>query len=145
MTAPPEVWRGAVCYESPLISKMIRETLDEMGWIYERDRTEHHYTRLMVAITMPSASYVFQYIVKDPIDVIINIYDEKPTHTGISHYVEIKGLTSKNAPRIRKFLGKVADKLPRKPYDFFWQERFRTGILFRDHLVAKREWGRWGI
>ena len=145
MARPPEKWRAAICYDSPIVSRRVRETLDSMGWKYERDRTEHHFSRLMVVITMPQASYVFRYQVKDPVELTIDVYDERPTHTGIAHFIEIKGLNGKNASQARKFLREFASTLPRKPYSFFWKEKIRTGLIYRHHLTARREWSRWGI
>jgi len=145
MAEPPSIWRAAVCYDAPSISRVVRETLDELGWEYERDRSIHSFNRLYVAISMPAVSYVFQFIVSDPVEVIINVYEEKPTHAAELHFLELKGLNRRNAPKIRRFLQKFASGLPKKPYSFHWTERFRTGLLNRHHLNSRKEWGRWGV
>jgi len=145
MAVPPETWRAAVCTDSPNISKAMRRALDGLGWEYERDRSHHNFSKLMFFITMPQMSYVFQFLVRDPIEIVVNCYDERPTHAAEVHYLEIKGLSGKNARKVRELLQRFAEEMGRKPYDFHWKERFRAGILARPHLEARREWSRWGV
>lgn len=145
LATPPEKWRAAVCYDSPSITRIVRETLDDLGWKYDRDRGLHHFSRLIVILAIPSNTYVFRFIVNEPLEVVIDVYDERPTHTGDIHFIEVDGLSGKNAPKVRRFLQEFASKLPKKPYEFFWKERFRAGFLNKDHVRSKREWSRWGV
>lgn len=145
MSSPPEIWKAPVCYDSASIAKKVRETLNKLGHEYDRDRTIHSYSRLWVVISLPSVTYVFKFIVKGEMDVVIKAYDEKPTHAGELHFIEISGIDKKNAKFIRKFLHVFAGSLPKKPYEFHWKERFRVGFLNREHMTAKRKWGQWGI
>jgi hypothetical protein len=142
---PPESWRAPVCFDAPSTASRLREALDSLGWEYERDRGMHHFSRLYVVISMPSNAYTFRFMVKRPVKVRIDIYEERPTHTAELRFIDISGLDGKNAPKVRQLLNEFASSLPRKPYDFFWQERFRAGLLNRHHLTAKREWSHWGI
>ena len=141
----PDTWRAPVCYNAPSISKTVRETLDKLGWEYDRDRSLHSFSRLMVVLAIPAVTYVFQFIVREPVEFIINVYEEKPTHAAELHYIEIKGINTKNAPKVRRFLQEFSNALPKKPYKFHWTERFKAGFLNRAHLNARREWGRWGV
>ncbi|MEA3558979.1 MAG: hypothetical protein U9R75_06970 [Candidatus Thermoplasmatota archaeon] len=145
MAVPPEKWRASVCYNSASIAKKVRETLDELGWEYERDRSIHSYARLWIVISLPSVTYVFQFFIRTGNGFVINAYDERPTHAGELHFIEIKGITKKNAKDVRKFLQLFARSLPQKPYNFHWKERFRAGFLNREHIIAKRKWGQWGV
>ncbi|MBN1539679.1 MAG: hypothetical protein JW939_05995 [Candidatus Thermoplasmatota archaeon] len=145
MALPPSSWRAAVCYDALSISRIVRETLDGLGWKYERDRTVHSFNRLWVAISMPAVSYVFQFIVSEPVELVINVYEERPNHAAELHFLELKGVNSKNAPKVRKFLQAFASSLPKKPYNFHWTERFRAGLLNRHQIDSRKEWGRWGI
>ena len=145
MVKPPGTWRAAVCYDSPSISRVVRETLEGLGWEFERDKGLHHFNKMMVVIAMPQASYVFKYIVKKPVRFSISVYDEKPTHSGVVHYIEVDGITKENAPKVRRFLQGFAGSLPREPYDFFWVERVGLGLIRPEHLTAKRRWASWGI
>jgi hypothetical protein len=145
MSMPPGRWRAAVCYDSPSVTRIVRETLDEMEWSYERDRALHHFSKLMVVIAIPSNSYVFRFKVNEPIQLKIDVYDERPTHAGDIHFLELDGITPSNAPKVRRFLQRFSEKLPRKPYSFFMVERFKAGFLNRHHMISRREWSRWGV
>ena len=142
---PPETWRAAVCYDAPSTASRLREAMDTLGWKYDRDRGMHHFSRLYIAISMPTNSYTFRFNVKRPVKVQVDIYEERPNHSAELRFLEVKGLDRKNASRVRELLNEFASSLPRKPYAFFWQERLRAGLLNKHHLLAKREWGRWGI
>jgi hypothetical protein len=52
MAKLPIKWRAAVCYDSPSVTKMVRKTLDDLGWKYERDRALHHFSRLIVVLAI---------------------------------------------------------------------------------------------
>lgn len=142
---PPDTWRAPVCFDAPSTASKLREAMDHLGWEYERDRGMHHFSRLYIVISMPTNSYTFRFKVKRPVKVQFDIYEERPNHSAELRFVEVKGLNRKSAPRVRELLNEFADSLPRRPYDFYWQERFRAGLLNRHHLTAKREWSRWGI
>ena len=134
-----------MCYDAPSTASRLREAMDTLGWKYDRDRGMHHFSRLYIAISMPTNSYTFRFNVKRPVKVQVDIYEERPNHSAELHFLEVKGLDRKNASRVRELLNEFASSLPRKPYAFFWQERLRAGLLNKHHLLAKREWGRWGI
>ncbi|MCU0799356.1 MAG: hypothetical protein MUC62_06755 [Candidatus Thermoplasmatota archaeon] len=142
---PPETWRAAVCFDAPSTASKLREAMDALGWDYERDRGMHHFSRLYIVISMPTNSYTFRFNVKRPIKVQIDVYEERPNHSAELRFVEVKGLDRKSAPKVRELLNEFAAMLPRRPYEFFWQERFRAGLLNRHHLTARREWSRWGL
>lgn len=142
---PPETWRAAICYDAPSTASKLREAMETLGWKYERERGLHHFARLYVVITMPTNSYTFRFNVRSPVKLRIDVYEERPNHSAELRFVELKGLNRRNAPRVRELLNEFTSSLPRKPYAFFWQERLRSGLLNRHHLLAKREWGRWGI
>jgi hypothetical protein len=99
----------------------------------------------MVVMAIPSNSYVFRFRVREPIDLTIDIYDERPTHSGDIHFMELDGINQRNAGKVRAFLRSFSENLPRKPYEFFMVERFKAGFLNRHHMSARREWSRWGI
>ena len=79
-------WKSAVCYNSKNMAKITRETLDELGFEYERERSYKSYSKLMVVLPLPKFSYIFQFKISEPAQFIINIYDTKPTHSGDLHF-----------------------------------------------------------
>ena len=80
---PDDEWRAAICYDARAVAKLLREALDDLGYKYTRDKSQKHYSKLMLVIPLPQFAYVFQFIVKSPSSFIINTYDTKPTPSGV--------------------------------------------------------------
>lgn len=137
-------WSAITCFDSKINAKNLRETLDEFGLEYVRDKESKHYNRFMVIIPLPQFAYVFKFMVKDP-DFEIWLYDTRPTHSGIYHHVEVKYINRSNIKLIKKVLRTWAQKQERKPYKFFIYERIRTGLILPEFLVAKRKWRQMGV
>ena len=133
-------WHAAICYNAKSIAKISRETLDELGFKYERERSYKPYSKLMVVFPLPKYSYVFQFRIKEPVEFIINIYDTKPNPSGDLHLIEITEISKDNLAQIKKFLQAMTNKLPRKPWKFFWLERFRYAFAAPEYLKAKKAW-----
>jgi hypothetical protein len=138
-------WLSAVCYNSKSMAKVVRETLDGLGYSFSRERSYKPYSKLMVILPLPKFSYVFQFQVSKPAEFIINIYDTKPTHSGELHILELQEITPENLDFIKQFLQAVADNLPRKPWKFFWSERFKYALAAPEYLRAKKAWREMGV
>jgi hypothetical protein len=138
-------WHSAICYNAKSIAKLSRETLEELSYKYERERSYKPYSKLMVIFPLPKYSYVFQFRVKEPVQFIINIYDTKPNPSGDLHLIEISEISKDNLEQIKKFLQTMANKLPRKPWKFFWSERFRYALAAPEYLRAKKAWKKMGV
>jgi hypothetical protein len=122
----------------------MREVLDELELDYERDKDEHHYTRMMVVIPMPQFAYVFKFQVKD-LDFTIKLFDTRPTHAGVYHHIEVKDITRSNIKTIKKILQRFAKTQKRKPYKFNFYERLRTGLVLPEYLLAHMKWKQMGV
>ena len=138
-------WHSAVCFNAKSMAKVTRETLDQLAYTYERDRTYKPYSKLMVVLPLPQASYVFQFKVSVPAKFTINIYDTKPTHSGDLHLLEVLDITPDNLIHVKKYLKTLTDNLSRKPWQFFWGERFRYALAAPEYLKAKKAWKTMGI
>jgi hypothetical protein len=138
-------WRAAICYNARSIAGLLRESLDELKFDYTRDKSEKHFTRLVVIVPLPQLSYVFQFKVNKPSEFIINTYDVRPTHSGEVHFIELQGLNEDNLNDARAVLKQMVEKLPRKPWKFFWAERLRYGIIMPEYMEAKSTWYSMGI
>jgi hypothetical protein len=133
-------WHSAVCYNAVNMAKSIRETLEQLGYQFERERSYKAYSKLMVVFPIPKYSYVFQFKVKEPSEFTINIYDTKPTPSGELHLIEILEINKNNKKHVKKFLSALKESLPRKPWQFFWSERLRYAIAAPEYLRAKKAW-----
>ena len=138
-------WHSAVCYNSKSMAKITRETLEELGYKFERERSYKPYSKLLIVFPLPRFTYVFQFKVLEPAEFIINIFDTKPTHSGDLHLMEILGITPENQKHVKKYLKTLADNLPRKPWKFFWAERFRYALAAPEYLKAKKAWLEMGV
>ena len=138
-------WTSAVCYNSKSMAKITRETLEQLDYTFERERSYKPYSKLMVILPLPRFSYAFQFRIKAPAEFIINLYDTRPTHSGELHILELQDLTPENLEHAKKFLKSLADNLPRKPWKFFWSERFRYALAGPEYLRAKKAWRKMGV
>jgi hypothetical protein len=59
--------------------------------------------------------------------------------------IEIQDITHENLAIIKKFLKNLADNLPRKPWKFFWSERFKYALAAPEYLKAKNAWHLMGV
>ena len=138
-------WHSAVCYNARSMAKVSRETLDQLGYSFIRERSYKSYSKLMVVFPLPRYSYVFQFKVTDPAKFIINFYDTKPTPSGELHLMEISEINSENLVLVKKYLKTLASNLPRKPWQFFWLERFRYALAAPEYLRSKKAWREMGV
>ena len=138
-------WRAAVCINARSIALLIRETLDELGFKYTREKSHKSFTRMAVIVPMPQFAYVFQFKINNPSEFIINTYDTRPTHSGEVHFLELQNLTENNLEDAKKVLLHFAEKLPRKPWKFYFSERFRYGFMAPEYIEAKSAWYSMGI
>jgi hypothetical protein len=138
-------WHAAVCYNARSVASLIRESLEDLDYNYTRDKGEKGTTRLVVVVPIPEFSYVFKFIVSGPTKFIINTYDVRPTHSGEVHIIEVQDITEDNLEDVQRLLKHFAEKLPRKPWKFFWSERLRYGIIQTEYLEAKSAWYSMGV
>ena len=133
-----ERWTAPVSIPSNEMVAHVKETLEEMGFTYRRERTYHHYSRLLIVLPMPESSYVFRFRVLSPAKFLIDLYDTRPTHSGELHFIELRDV--ENLDVARRFLRKLVARMPRKPWKFTFMERFRTGFLTPEYVRARRIW-----
>jgi hypothetical protein len=140
-----DTWQAAVCFNARSIAGLLRESLEELEFEFTREKTERHFTRLLIVMPVPQYAYVFQFKVTKPSQFIINTFDLRPTHAGEVHYIEIQKLNKNNLKDVKTVLKHLADKLPRKPWKIFMAERLRYGLLAPEYLEAKSAWYSMGI
>jgi hypothetical protein len=138
-------WHSAVCYNSKSMAKVTRETLEDLGYTFERERGYKSYSKLMIILPLPKFSYIFQFKISEPIQFIINLYDTNPTHSGELHMIEVHNISSENLKYVQRFLKALSENLPRKPWKFFWSERLRYAIAASEYLRAKKAWREMGV
>ncbi|MBA3044126.1 hypothetical protein FP804_03210 [archaeon] len=134
-----------ISFNARSTSAALREVLKELKFKFERETTQKHYTRMMVVMPMPKFAYAFRFVVKEPSEFVMDLYDAKMTHSGVMHFIEIDGVNKENANDIRKVLNGLVKKLPRKPWKFTLGQRFQYAFLAPEIVTAKRKWRKLGI
>jgi hypothetical protein len=99
----------------------------------------------MVVMPMPKFAYAFRFVVKEPSEFIMDLYDAKMTHSGMMHFIEIDDVNKENINDVRKVLNGLVKKFPRKPWKFTFGQRFQYAFLAPEIVTAKRKWRKLGI
>jgi hypothetical protein len=134
-----------ISFNARSISTVLREVLEELKFKFERGTTQKHYTRMMVVMPMPKFAYAFRFVVKEPSEFIMDLYDTKMTHSGMMHFIELDDVNKENVNDISKVLNGLVKKLPRKPWKFTLGQRFQYAFLAPEIVTAKRKWRKLGI
>jgi hypothetical protein len=140
-----DTWEAAVYLDAILTAKLLRSALNELDFKFSRDKTEKPFTSLMVVVPMPRFAYAFQFKIKEPSEFVINIYDTKPTPSGILHLIEVRDISENNIKDVQNVLKKLASKMPRKPWKFYWSERFKYALAAPEYVRAKKKWNNMGV
>ncbi len=139
-------WQAPISFSANSVAPLLEECLDELGYKYERDKSDKHYSRFMIIMPMPKFAYVYRFTVSEPSVFTIDTYDTQPKHAGIMPYIEVHDdVTTENIEDIRKVLRKLIEKLPRKPWTFTTGQRLMYGYLSFDFGKAKKQWKRIGL
>ncbi|MCD6461688.1 MAG: hypothetical protein J7L61_02985 [Thermoplasmata archaeon] len=141
----PERWKSPVSYGALRMARLIREAMEELEWEFERESGEKLYDKTMVIVPTMKAAHVFRYIVKKPVEVTIETYDTRPTHSSYMPYLEIAGLDRKAAREVRKMLKIVVGDLERPPWEFTLSQRINHGLLMPEFREARRAWEMFGF
>lgn len=141
----PTTFRAAIWVPAKDLSILTREVLQELDYKFRRTRSTKNYSKLILVVPVPRFSYVFRFDVNEPLEFSIKIYDEKPTPSADVHLMEIETISADNLPHVKKFIGRLASKLPRKPWKFSLSERFRYAFAAPEYVTAKRKWRMMGV
>ena len=135
------MWQAAVAYDSETMAFTVREVLNKLGYKFTRDRETRHFQKYIAGLVpTPQFTYVFVFRIKKPSSFIVKLYDTIPTQSGVLHFIEIDDIHEDNIEDVQKFLKTLVDDMPRKPWEFFWSERFRYALLAPEYLSAKKKW-----
>ena len=140
-----DTWIAAVCYDSVTIAKYLRGALEDLDFKYTRDKAEKPYTKLMAIIPLPRFAYTFQFKIQESSGFVINVYDTRPTPSGILHFIEVQNIDDGNIQDVKLVLKSLAAELPRKPWKFFWMERFKYALAAPEYIRAKKAWNKMGV
>jgi hypothetical protein len=132
-------------FSAQTIALSLREVLEELKFKFERESIQKHYTQIMVLVPLPKFAHTFRFVIREPSEFIIDIYDAKITHSGMIHFIELENIRKENIDNIRLVLNKLAYKLPHKPWKFTLGQKFQIGFLAPEIITARAKWRKLGI
>ena len=136
-------------WETPMSNKVthvavaLRESMEELGWQFERERSERIYSRFSIILPMPKVAYVFRFRVNDPLDdVVFDIWEMRMTHRGDISFLSIDDYKYQDLGRLQRLLRELVDRSPRRPWDFPLGQRFEAGLWIPEWGESRKMWQR---
>jgi hypothetical protein len=139
-------------WESPTANKLtdvavaLRESIENLGWRFERERGEKIYSRFAVILPMPKVAYIFRFRVLSPLEnVTFDAWEMRFTHRGDITFLAVDGFTFDDLDTVRQLLDELVGRLPRRPWDFPLGQRLEAGLLIPEWSQGRRMWQQWGF
>ena len=139
------IWKSPISYDAQTMAKAIRKSLEDLDFKFSRDTSHRHYSKNMLIMPMPKFAYVFRFLVEEPCEIVMDMYDTYPSHAGILPFLEIKNIDDDNVKEVQKILSGVVKQLPREPWKFTKFQKFQLGYLLPDYRRAKKAWKKMGL
>jgi len=128
------------------VAVALRESMEALGWSFERERSERFYSRFAVIMPMPRLAYVFRFRVTDPLpDVCFDAWEMRLTHRGDISYLAVLDHHHQDLPLVRAVLGELVSRLPRRPWDFPLGQRLEAGLVIPEWSTSRKRWGEMGF
>lgn len=145
--APVKIEAEISTWETPTANKTthvaiaLRESMEELGWDFVRERSERIYSRFAVIMPMPKVAYVFRFRVLSPLDdVKFDTWEMRLTHRGDISFLRIDDYRYEDLGIIQKLLRELVQHLPRRPWDFPLGQRLEAGLVIPEWRQAKKQW-----
>jgi len=135
-----KTWESPMAFKAQDMADLVHKVLDRLGYKYERETGKKHYTKLYVIMPTPQYAYVFRYLISEPIELKIDLYDTQPTHASLMPFIEIEGITDDNINQVRAILNELRKDLPRDPWLFTMGQKFQHGFLMPEFRRARKAW-----
>jgi hypothetical protein len=139
-------------WETPMSNRVtdvaivLRESMEELGWAFERERGEHIYTRFAIVLPMIKVAYVFRFRVLKPLPgIVVDTWEMRATHRGDISYLAVKDYRDEDLPAVRELLGELVERLPRRPWDFPLGQRLEAGLVIPEWSDSRRRWHQMGF
>ncbi len=139
-------WEAALCFDAQTATYNMRRALKREGIGFERRRDNKLYQKYIGGmVPIPRFTYMFIFELDLPDMPRIMFYDTRPTHSGTLHFIRAENITEKNFEPLQDITRAFARSLPRKPWKFYWRERFRYALFAPEYLRAKGRWKKMGV
>ncbi|MCK4718121.1 MAG: hypothetical protein KAT70_05575 [Thermoplasmata archaeon] len=133
-------WKSPVSYKAQDMATLLRRAMDKFGWEYEREGGEMVYDKIMVIMPMMRVAHIYRFVVGKPLEITIDTYDTRPTHSSYIPWMVIKGMEHTDILEVKRLTDLVLTQLPRPPWIFTTTQRVNHGYLMPEFNKAKRAW-----
>ncbi len=139
------MWQSPISYEAKEFAKIIRESLEKLGYVFIRDNATKAYSRFVIMLPMMGGAHVFKYVVEYPARFDIELYDTYPsTKPGLIPMMEISNIDNNNMDVVKKLLDEAVSKVERPPWEFTKGQRLMVGFLLPEFGAARKAWKQLG-
>lgn len=140
------MWSSPICFQAKEFAIIVRESLENLKYVFVRDSTTKSYSRFVVLIPMMGGTHVYQYNVEYPSQFLIQIYDTYPgTKSGVMPFIEISPVDERNRGDVRRLLEDVVSSTPRPPWEFTKGQRVLVGYYLPEYGRARKAWATFGF
>lgn len=134
-------------WESPMSNKVtdvavaLRESMEELGWEFAREKGERMYSRFSVILPMAKVAYIFRFRVTDPLDgATFDVWEYRFTHKGDITFIAVEDYRYEDLDHVHQLLDELVSRLPRRPWDFPLGQRMEAGLALPEWGNARRMW-----
>jgi hypothetical protein len=138
-------WRSAISFSAQSTSTLLRTVLEGIGAKFRRTRSEKSYSQLYAVLPFPRVAYVFRFELREPCELVIDLYDTYPATSGALTFMEIPELNDGNIEDARRILRELTARLPRPPWKFSAVQRIQHGLLEPDIMRSRKNWRAIGV
>lgn len=139
--AQRKTWETPMANNVTDVAVALRESLEELGWEYLREKGEKIYSRFAVILPMAKVAYVFRFRVTDPLDdVKFDTWEFRFSHKGDISFLAVADYRFEDLDIVHQLLSELVERLPRRPWDFPLGQRMEAGLALPEWGNARRMW-----
>lgn len=139
--AQRKTWETPMANSVTDVAVALRESFEELGWEFSRERGEKLYSRFAVILPMAKVAYVFRFRVHSPLDdVKFDAWEMRMSHKGDITFMAVDNYRFEDLDLIHQVLTEMVERLPRRPWDFPLGQRMQAGLAIPEWGNARRMW-----
>lgn len=139
--AQRKTWETPMANNVTDVAAALRESMEELGWKFQREKGEKIYSRFAVILPLARVAYVFRFRVTDPLDdVKFDTWEFRFSHKGDITFLAVDDYRFEDLDIVHQLLSDLVERLPRRPWDFPLGQRMEAGLALPEWGSARRMW-----
>jgi hypothetical protein len=123
------------------VAVALRESMEALGWEFEREKGERIYSRFTVILPMAKVAYIFRFRVRDPLeDVAFDTWEYRFSHRGDITFLAVDDYRYEDLDTVHQVLEELVSRLPRRPWDFPLGQKAEAGLALPEWGKARSMW-----